>query len=403
MRTAWPTVPAGELLSGPLRNGISPSATGTVEAEVLTLSAVTGDAFDERARKTAKFASPHPTEKTVRSRDLLICRGNGNIRLVGRARRPPLDLPDVAFPDTVIGATFDTTQVDLRYVEYVWDSQLVRSQIEEMARSTNGTHKVNQSMIEAVKVPLPPIEEQRRIAVVLERADELRAKRREALAKLDTITQAIFVHVFGDPATNTRAWAEVPVAELADGHDGIKCGPFGTQLSADEYANGGVPLWGIPHVNRHFRVPTDEFLTPEKAQALSSYDIRPGDIVMTRKGTVGNCAVYPDDLPAGVMHSDLLRLRLGDDADPNFLAAQLTYSRSVQHQVRSMSGGAVMAGINVTKLRELVVVAPPVEMQREFAQHVGAAKQQRARLETGSARLDDLFASLQQRAFRGEL
>ena len=132
-------------------------------AEVLTLSAVTRSQFDPNARKTARFESEHAQEKTVRRADLLICRGNGNIGLVGRARRPTADMPDVAFPDTMIGASFDLNRVDLTFLEYLWDSDVVRGQVEQSARSTNGTHKINQGMVERIEIPLPSIGEQRRM------------------------------------------------------------------------------------------------------------------------------------------------------------------------------------------------------------------------------------------------
>ena len=89
-------------------------------------------------------------------------------------------------------------------------------------------------------------------------------------------------------------WKIVPLTALCASADDIKCGPFGTQLNKDEFREAGVPLWGIKQVNVGFAIPTKEYLEPRTAKRLQQYNLMPGDIVMTRKGTVGNCAVYPD-------------------------------------------------------------------------------------------------------------
>ena len=93
------------------------------------------------------------------------------------------------------------------------------------------------------------------------------------------------------------SWKRVPLSELCSHPDDIRCGPFGTQLNKNEFRDEGVPLWGIKQVNVQFSIPTKEFLEPATATRLKQYDLRPGDLVMTRKGTVGNCATYPPDFP----------------------------------------------------------------------------------------------------------
>lgn len=190
--------------------------------------------------------------------------------------------------------------------------------------------KLTKSGASEILIPVPPLPEQRRIADILGRAEALRAKRLAALAQLDELTQSIFIDMFGDPIFNPKEWSRVQLIKLCSSADDIKCGPFGTQLSKDEYTTEGVPLWGIKHVNALFNLPTQEFLETKTAKRLIQYSIKPGDIVMTRKGTIGNCAVYPESYPLGIMHSDLLRLRVNLQAcDPLFLSHQLHYSRDV--------------------------------------------------------------------------
>ena len=103
----------------------------------------------------------HPSEKTVSVEDFLICRGNGNLSLVGRGKYPDRSMPDVAFPDTMIAARCDPQMVTRGYMARAWNDRVVRGQLESLARTTNGTHKINQSMIESIKLPLPPVSVQR--------------------------------------------------------------------------------------------------------------------------------------------------------------------------------------------------------------------------------------------------
>jgi type I restriction enzyme S subunit len=125
---------------------------------------------------------------------------------------------------------------------------------------------------------------------------------------------------------------------------------------------------------------------------------------MTRKGTIGNCAVYPDNFPLGIMHSDLLRLRVNQQlCESAFLAHQLHYSQAVGQQLELISGGAVMPGINVTKLKHLEVLVPPITIQREFTHRSDSIKKLKRSYKDSLAEYDSLFASLLQRAFRGKL
>ena len=289
-----------------------------------------------------------------------------------------------------------------RFIQHAFNTNHILDQVHAGSGSTVGTYTISRA--NETRIPLPPLPEQRRIAEVLDRAEALRAKRRAALAELDTLTQSLFLDLFGDPVFNQHKWPRIPLVGVCSSSDDIKCGPFGTQLSRNEFRTEGVPLWGIKNVNKLFELATHEFLEQRTAKRLIQYSIEPGDIVMTRKGTVGNCAVYPATLPHGIMHSDLLRLRVNRKiCEPIFLAHQLHYSRDVAGQLALISGGAVMPGINVTRLKSLEVLLPPIALQREFARRVTAVEALKTKQRASLAELDALFATLQHRAFRGEL
>ena len=157
----WAIRSLTDVLSISLRNGLSPSKSGKVLANVLTLSAITGSAFDPMASKESTFMTKPPDNQSVDQSEFLICRGNGNVNLVGRGFFPKSSMPDTTFPDTMIAARIDT-QVERPFLELLWNSRAVRNQIEASARTTNGTYKVNQTMLESVTFVCPPLELQKR-------------------------------------------------------------------------------------------------------------------------------------------------------------------------------------------------------------------------------------------------
>ncbi|WP_422466862.1 restriction endonuclease subunit S [Endozoicomonas sp. ALC013] len=291
-------------------------------------------------------------------------------------------------------------KLDGKYLFYLLWNPKFRHLGERNMSGSAGQKRVPTNFLKNLEIPLPPLSEQKRIAAILDKADQLRQKRQQAIALADDFLRSVFLDMFGDLAFNPYDYQRVSLDSLSV-NDGIKCGPFGTQLGKHEYLAEGVPLWGIKHVNRDFKVETDEYLSAPKAIALKAYSIRPDDIVMTRKGTVGNCHVYPEHMPEGIMHSDLLRIRVDESIiDPYFLSWQLKLSRDVSHQISLISSGAIMAGINVTKLKNIEVYVPEVTQQIKFREILFKKGELTQKYSQGDLAL---FDALSQKAFAGEL
>ena len=225
-----------------------------------------------------------------------------------------------------------------------------------------------------MSIPVPPLDEQQRIVAELDLLTEVIDKRRMQLTELGTLAQSIFYDMFGD-----FSGTECALVELCRSKDDIKCGPFGTQLSKSEYQSEGVAVWGIPQINSHFAIAPSDYVSDEKAVALKDYSVVSGDIVMSRKGNVGQCSVFPDSFEAGIIHSDVLRLRLDyDKANSVFMMYQLHLSDRIKHQIQLVSSGAIMPGINVTKLKNIKVLVPPLTLQQEFADKIQSIEKQKA-------------------------
>ncbi|OCI30100.1 restriction endonuclease subunit S domain-containing protein [Oerskovia enterophila] len=179
-----------------MRNGVSPSTHGTFNATVLTLSAVTRGPFNPAASKSATFDTEPPEAQRVSSRDLLICRGNGNKQLVGVGVRAGRDRPDLVFPDTIIAARIDIDVANPRYLEHAWRQPQVRRQIESGARTTNGTYKVNQQVLGAVELPLPSLSAQQEFAGLVAEIEVHRCTVERALAADDELFASLQSRAF---------------------------------------------------------------------------------------------------------------------------------------------------------------------------------------------------------------
>jgi type I restriction enzyme S subunit len=238
--------------------------------------------------------------------------------------------------------------------------------------------------------------EQRRIAEALDRAEALRAKRRAALAQLDSLTQAIFLDLFGDHTTLLEKW---PTKKLGGILDFLTSGSRGW---APYYANSGDLFLRIQNVGY------DELLlddvayvnAPDSAEAKRTR-VQPGDVLLSITADLGRSAVVPEGIGVAYINQHLSILRT-KALFPRFLSAYFA-SPVGQRQVSRRNREAVKAGLNFDDIRSFVIPLPPIELQHEFGRRVSAVEKLRSAQQASLAELDALFAVLQHRAFRGEL
>lgn len=250
------------------------------------------------------------------------------------------------------------------------------------------------------EIPVPNIERQKEIAEKFKKLEQLISLRKQQLAKLDELVKARFVEMFGDLAAPPCEYPELKLVDVCADADDIKCGPFGTQLNKDEYKTKGVAVWEIPQINSGFSEMPTHFITEEKAVILNAYSIEPGDIAMSRKGNVGKCGLFPENFKKGIIHSDVLRIRVDKrKVDSCFMMCQLHFSEAVKRQIEMVSSGAIMAGINVTKLKQIKVRIPELENQRMFAAFVQRVDQQKQTVQQSLDKLELMKKALMQEYF----
>jgi type I restriction enzyme S subunit len=257
-------------------------------------------------------------------------------------------------------------------------------------------------MLGSLLLPLPPLEEQRRIAAILDQAETLRTQRRQALAHLDTLTQSLFLDMFGDPSSNPRGFQRVKLDEL------IAEGPQnGLYKSSTEYGSG-TPILRIDafydgvvtKLNSLKRVR----LSPEE---IKLFGLAAEDIVINRVNSIeylGKSALIPPLSEPTVFESNMMRFTVRrDQVEPGYVVHFLQ-TPYIKGQILSGSKNAVnQSSINQQDVKGFQINVPPLALQQTFAARIQAIEALKATHRSALAQLDALFASLQQRAFAGEL
>jgi type I restriction enzyme S subunit len=251
-----------------------------------------------------------------------------------------------------------------------------------------------------LEIPLPPLPEQRRIATILDKADALRRKRKRAIELLDSLTQSIFLEMFGDPLANPMAW---PVESL--GSITAKIGSGATPLGGDAaYKSSGTSFVRSMNVrDEGFLVKGLAYIDEQQARKLDGVRLEAEDVLLNITGaSVARVCLCPESvLPARVnQHVSIIRLR---DKCLSSYVAQGLKTPTVKARLLSVAeGGATRQAITKAQIEAIALPIPDAERIQQF----NASVDQIAKLRMSIGRedeFDSLFSSLQSRAFSGRL
>jgi len=248
------------------------------------------------------------------------------------------------------------------------------------------------------EIQLPPLDEQKRIAAILDKADHLRQKRRQAIALLDSLTHSIFLEMFGDPVSNPKGWRLGQIGDLLDGAN------YGTSAKAG--ANGKLPILRMGNVTSDGRIDvTDLKYIDLTDKERDKYTVRRGDLLFNRTNSadlVGKTAVFDRD-GEFAFAGYLVRARTNHAATPEFVSAYLNSCHG-KRVLRGMAKSIVgMANINAKEMQRIAISIPPVDLQIRFSEKLDQLKQTRQKFQPLIEMADSLFFSLQHRAFSGQL
>jgi type I restriction enzyme S subunit len=259
--------------------------------------------------------------------------------------------------------------------------------------------ELSKATVARVEIPLPPIKEQRRIAAILDQADALRTKRHQVLAHLDTLGQSIFSAIFGDPGMNIRG---LPSRALSDWIDPERPITYGILMPGPEVIKG-VPYVRVADIqNGGINLKTVRRTSASIAADYSRSTLRTGDLLMSIRGHVGRFAFVPNDLAGGNITQDSARLAVKDPESAIYVRAAME-SPAAQYWMARRTKGAAVKGINLGDLRVLPLLVPATSDIQQFAATMRNFETQRRNSLATETPVGELFASLQSRAFQGEL
>lgn len=322
---------------------------------------------------------------------------------IGRAGVVPLDAPPLNC-NQAVAIVRPKPLMSRRYLRLWLESEEAQRQMRS-ATVTGTISNLSLSQIGNLEIPLPPLAEQRRVAEVLDRTGALRAKRRAAFTQLDSLTQSLFIDLFGDVGENSRGW---PVRAVADYVAQFQGGKNIESESGDNVITRNRVLkvsavTGMKFLARESKPVPDSYEPPKEHFAKA------GDLLFSRANTtelVGAVA-YVDRTPPNLLLPDKLWRfvwREPSAIEPLFIWALFqtpTLRREIGRRATGTSGS--MKNISQEKVFGIRTILPPTKLQREFARRVRVVEKLKTAQRAALSELDELFATLEHRAFRGEL
>lgn len=335
----------------------------------------------------------------IRKNDILMCTSSGSSDLVGKCAKSDANY-EISFGAFCAGIRPDLNMVSPSYLYHFLNS----SKFKNWTRNSSGANIKNIRVSELAEheIPLPPLDEQKRIAAILDKADAIRQKRKQAIDLADEFLRSVFLDMFGD----VSGVGESTVEKLAEDRKGsMRTGPFGSQLLHSEFTESGVSVLGIDNaVKNRFEWGKERFISQDKYSELSRYTVLPGDVLITIMGTCGRCAVVPEDIPVAINTKHLCCITLDKSKClPEFLHSYFLYHPIARRYLEKNTKGAIMAGLNMGIVKAMPVPVFPLAMQNkyvEIAKKIESSRYNREEFETLGNRS---FDSISQKAFSGQL
>ncbi len=286
-------------------------------------------------------------------------------------------------------------KIDPLYLLYCFEGDRVKGQISQLQTGT-ALKQLPVGNLKRIKIPLPPLEEQRRIAAILDKADGVRRKRKEAIRLTEELLKSTFLEMFGDPVTNPKGW------EIA------KLGDFGKILTGNTpprsvSENYGDEIEWIKSDNittpEHFLTEAEEKLSAKGKKIART--VPNGSVLVTciagSRSSIGRAALTDREV---AFNQQINAVVPNSDVDPYFLYGQLFVA---QHLVQAQSTDSMKGMVNKSKFSSIEFIKPPSQKQQKFGKWFLGFHRYYMNLISGEEQSENLFNSLLQKAFRGEL
>lgn len=332
-----------------------------------------------------------------------VTRGDIIFAMIGTVGNPVLvDIePDFAIKNVAL-FRFNGTKVCNKFILFLLKSDFIKFQLGILSRG--GTQKfVSLTNLRELKIPLPPLPIQKKIAAVLEKADGLRRKREQQIKRLDDLQQAIFLDMFGDPVTNPKGWEKVKLVDVID-----VPAMNGFFAKKKDYGHGCPIIWISDFLNK-FYVNIDGVRKVQASKSdIEKYKLKYGDALFCRSSLtvdgIGKASIIPPEI-----HSDCIFechvIKLSFDVQrllPEYFK-QFSETNYFRAQIMKSAKTSTMTTISQDGILKTHILIPPIEQQKRFLQFAQKLLSEKCNIERGILKNNNLFNSLMQRAFNGEL
>jgi type I restriction enzyme S subunit len=268
--------------------------------------------------------------------------------------------------------------------------------------ATKSRERARPAGIAELKIPLPPIPEQRRIVDILSRAEGIVRLRREAQKKAAEIIPALFIDMFGDPATNPKGWKEHRLGNLA-----LKMsdGPFGSNLKTSHYTEIGIRVIRLQNIGVGILNDEDKsYVSYQHFASLPKHCCLPDDVIIATLGDPNlRAIVLPPSIPEALNKADCVQFRCNPEVVTSEFICWLMNIPSVLNMTASMVQGITRTRISMGRLRELQIPVPPINIQKKFAEHTDNINSIQSQQSAATQKAEATFNALLSRAFQGEL
>ena len=308
----------------------------------------------------------------------------------------------------VIGSTIAKLTPKVKGINNSYAGRFLQAKFQYLRENCTGATipHISRPVLECLHIPLPPLEEQKKIAAILDAANALRQKDKALIAKYEELTQFLFLDMFGDPVTNSKGWEkenlESLIAKIENGWS-PNCKDHSREFE-EEWAvlKLGAVTYKVFNPNENKALPDEVTPKPEN-------EVKRGDLLISRKNTkelVGACAYVLKDVKKLMLPDTIFRLKYDDEkCNPLFLwflFNEVNFSKRVRNLATGSAGS--MPNISKSKLLKLKLVSPPITLQNQFAERVQQIEKQKQLAQQSLQKSEELFNSLLQRAFiKGEL
>ena len=276
-----------------------------------------------------------------------------------------------------------------RYVYWMLSSTDFRRKLPQITKDSVNQSSFNISSFKKLQIPLPPLDEQKRIAEILDKADALRSKRRAALAQLDILTQSIFLDMFGDPATNPKGWPVRALRSLGRVTTGS------TPSSAKEgMFDGAIPF--ITPGDLESDQPIKRTVTDAGAEASRTVDVG-ATLVCCIGATIGKIG---KSTVRSAFNQQINAVEWGERMHAEYGCAVMRFFKPT---IIAWGSSTTLPILKKSSFERIEIPVPPVTDQQEFALRIERVERVRATHRVALSTSNELFSALQVMAFRGDL